>query len=98
VRKNAKDLRVCSKGHRYYKSSACPVCPVCENEQRPKADFLRILSGPARRALENTGIDSLKKLSTWSKTDLLKLHGLGPSSIPKLNNALQQKGLTFRKK
>lgn len=28
-----KTLRTCKKGHRYYKSSDCPVCPACEKER-----------------------------------------------------------------
>lgn len=25
-----KSLRVCKNGHQYYKSSNCPICPLCE--------------------------------------------------------------------
>jgi len=98
LKKNSKNLRICSKGHKYYKSSDCPVCPVCESERKPEADFLSILSAPARRALESKGIDSLKKLSSYSEADLLKLHGMGPSSLPTLKSVLKEKGLSFKKK
>jgi DNA-directed RNA polymerase alpha subunit len=54
------------------------------------------LSGPARRALENNGINTLAKLSKFSEAELLKLHGMGPGSIPKLKLALKEKGLSFR--
>ncbi len=27
-------LRVCPKGHKYYKSSDCPTCPVCESHRK----------------------------------------------------------------
>lgn len=46
-----KTLRTCKNGHRYYKSSDCPVCPVCEEEKRPEEGFLSLVSAPARRAL-----------------------------------------------
>jgi hypothetical protein len=86
-------LRTCPKGHRYYKSSDCPTCPICESERVPAAAFLSLLSAPARRALEAEHILSLEKLSTYSEEQLLKLHGLGPSSIPKLKKALEEAGL-----
>ena len=78
--------KTCSKGHQFHKTSACPVCPFCEKE---KEDFfIPKLSAPARRALENAGIDSLEKLATYSEKELLKLHGIGKSTIPVLKNIL----------
>ena len=29
--------RVCPNGHTYYKSSDCPVCPICENEKKQES-------------------------------------------------------------
>lgn len=40
------------------------------------------LGAPAKSALTNAGIHSLEKLSSFSEKEVLKLHGLGPSSIP----------------
>ncbi|MFT3681097.1 MAG: RNA polymerase alpha subunit C-terminal domain-containing protein [Ferruginibacter sp.] len=88
-------LRTCSKGHQYYKSSDCPVCPVCEKERTTGESFLSALSAPARRALENAGITTLKQLSKKSEAAVLKLHGMGPASIPKLRSALKEAGLSF---
>ena len=93
-----KSLRICGKGHKYYKSSDCPVCPICEKEHKPVADFLTSISAPARRALEREGINSLVKLSKLSEKEILQLHGMGPVSIPKLRSALKTKGLNFAKK
>lgn len=90
-------LRACKNGHQYYKSSDCPTCPICEQERKPKEGFLSLLSAPARRALEHEGIVTVKELSKWSEHEILKLHGMGPSTIPKLKNALKANGLTFRK-
>ncbi|MFG6115755.1 RNA polymerase alpha subunit C-terminal domain-containing protein [Halobacillus sp. MO56] len=90
-------LRICDNGHKYYKSSDCPTCPICENERKPKHGFLSLLSAPARRALENNGVTSLQILSTYSEKEILKLHGLGPASIPKLKEALKENGLSFKK-
>jgi len=90
-------LKTCPKGHKFYKSSDCPVCPICEEERKPKYSFLALLGAPARRALENEGITSLEKLSAYSEKEILSLHGMGKSSLPKLNDALNRAGLAFKK-
>ncbi len=92
-----KNLKTCKKGHKFYKSSDCPTCPICEEQRKPKDGFLSQLVAPARRALENNGINTLKKLSTYSEKEILALHGMGPSSIPKLILALKNEGLSFKK-
>ncbi|WP_341836439.1 RNA polymerase alpha subunit C-terminal domain-containing protein [Chitinophaga pollutisoli] len=89
-------LRTCPKGHQYYKSSDCPTCPQCEADTRPAEGVLAQLSAPARRALEHQGIKTLAQLARHSEKELLALHGMGPSSIPKLKSALSEKGLAFR--
>lgn len=92
-----KNVRTCPEGHKYYKSSDCPTCPTCEQERKPKSGFLSQLSSPARRALENNGITSLQELSTYSEKEILKLHGMGAASLPKLRSALSEEGLQFNK-
>ena len=92
-----KNKRVCSKGHSYYKSSDCPTCPVCEKQLKPENGFLSILSNPARRALENNNIKTLKQLSKFTQKEILALHGMGPASIPKLTEALNSEGMDFKK-
>lgn len=92
-----KNLRTCAKGHRYYKSSDCPTCPICEAEKRPQSGFLSLLSAPARRALESIGATTLQQLAQHTEKDILQLHGMGPASMPKLREALQQEGFAFRK-
>jgi hypothetical protein len=89
-------LKTCVKGHRYYKSSDCPTCPVCEAERKPKDGFHSLISAPARRALERENIKTLTALSKWSEKELLKLHGVGPTTIPKLRKALKEGGLSFK--
>lgn len=71
---------------------------VEEKAQKTKNDFMHQLSAPARRALENMGIKSLKDLSRYTEKEILKLHGMGPSSIPKLKAALKKSGLQFKEK
>src|SRR5690606_39615073 len=74
-------LRTCPKGHQYYKSSDCPVCPVCEAERKPAEGFLALLTAPARRALEGAGITSLKKLSTYTEAEDRKSTRLNSSHV-----------------
>ncbi|MES2848221.1 MAG: hypothetical protein V4685_04155 [Bacteroidota bacterium] len=90
-------LKLCSKGHHFYKSSDCPVCPVCEKEKKPLNGFLSKLSAPARRALENKGITSLKELSAYSEKEILQLHGIGKTAIPLLATSLKEEGFSFKK-
>ncbi|WP_111306828.1 DNA-directed RNA polymerase subunit alpha C-terminal domain-containing protein [Confluentibacter sediminis] len=84
-----KALRICKNGHSFYKSSDCTVCPICEAENQFENDLRSSLSAPARRALKKEGIDTLKKLSSYSEKVLLPLHGLGKSSVPKLKALLK---------
>lgn len=89
-------LRVCEKGHEYYKSSDCPSCPTCDKENKPKSGFLSKLSSPARNALFHEGIDSLQKLSNLTEKEILKIHGIGPASLPIMRASLEEEGLSFR--
>ena len=91
------NLRVCKAGHKYFKSSDCLTCPVCEMERKPESGFLSVIAAPARRALENKGIKSLEELAAFSESELLKLHGFGLGSLPKLRQELEKEGLSFRK-
>lgn len=90
-------LRTCEQGHLYYKKSDCPTCPTCEAERKPTEGFLALLSAPARRALESEGITTLLQLAEYTEKEILKLHGIGPSAMPKLRNALEEEGLSFKK-
>ncbi|WP_181347428.1 RNA polymerase alpha subunit C-terminal domain-containing protein [Thalassobacillus sp. CUG 92003] len=91
-----KHLKVCDKGHKYYKSSDCTSCPICNQESKPKDGFLSKLSSPARNALLHEEIHTLQDLSHYSEKEILKLHGVGPASIPTLKTALEAEGFSFR--
>jgi len=92
-----KKLRTCSNGHHYYKTSDCPVCPICERENKPGTGFLSLIPAPARRALQQEGITTLQQLSKKSENEILKLHGIGPAAFPPLRKALAEVGLSFKK-
>ena len=89
--------KVCPNGHVFYKSSDCLTCPVCEKKKKPAIGFLPKISAPARRALEQEGIDSLKQLSKYTETQLSELHGIGKSAIKILQLELSANKLSFKK-
>lgn len=91
--------KVCSRGHEFYKSSDCPICPTCWSgyykENAPR-ELPKDLGAPALRALLNEKITTLAKLATYTEKEILALHGMGPASIPTLKKALQSKDLSFK--
>ncbi|MEB2777725.1 RNA polymerase alpha subunit C-terminal domain-containing protein [Algoriphagus sp. D3-2-R+10] len=89
-------LKTCKKGHQFYKTSDCPTCPICEKDRKPAEGFMSKLSDPARRALESKQIDRVEKLAEFTEKEILLLHGMGKNSIPKLKEALEEVGLTFK--
>jgi hypothetical protein len=93
-----KTLRICEQGHRYYKSSECPTCPVCAQEGKATEGFMLRLSAPAQRALAGAGIKTLHQLAAKTEKEILALHGMGPASMPALRHALAAEGLTFTPK
>lgn len=88
--------KTCPNGHWFFKSSDCPACPICAEDQKPESGFLSTLSAPARRALENEGIFEMEQLAARTKAGILALHGVGPASIPTLQKAVQLAGLAFK--
>ncbi|MDX2195572.1 MAG: RNA polymerase alpha subunit C-terminal domain-containing protein [Cytophagales bacterium] len=89
-------LKTCKNGHNFYKSTDCPTCPVCEEERKPKDNFLSLIAAPARRALERENIKTLHDLAKYSEKDILSLHGMGKCTIPILCDVLTKAGLSFK--
>lgn len=96
AKKTIEQKMLCPNGHSFFKSSDCPVCPVCEKGRKPADGFLSRLGAPARRALENKGVYTINRLAGFTEKEILQLHGMGPSSLPKLKAALTESGLSFR--
>lgn len=72
---------------------------MAKNAGKQKAapgDPFASLSAPARRALESKGIKTVQQLSKFSEAEILSLHGMGKSTMPKLQHALEEKGLSFK--
>jgi predicted flap endonuclease-1-like 5' DNA nuclease len=52
---------------------------------------------PATRALAGIGITKLRQLTRTTEADISKLHGVGPSAIKRLHEALARAGISFAK-
>ena len=55
------------------------------------------ISAPARRALDSVGIYRLEDFSKITEIEFTELHGIGPSSIKPIKEALKAKNLNFKK-
>jgi uncharacterized protein YndB with AHSA1/START domain len=53
------------------------------------------LSNPARRALAGASIENIEQLAQHTEAEIVELHGIGPSAMDLLRNALAAHGLTF---
>lgn len=91
-----KILKTCPRGHQFYKSSDCNTCPVCAQEDKPTSGFLAPFSSPVRNALLHQGIDTIGKLAAHTEKEILALHGIGKSSLPRFYEALEAAGLQFK--
>lgn len=95
---STKKLKVCSRGHEFYKSSDCPVCPVCWSgfyKAKAQSDFPKI-GAPALRALINAKITKLAHLKKFTEKELLDLHGFGPKAVKILKSEMSKKGMSFK--
>ena len=54
------------------------------------------LSAPAKRALAGAGYTQIEQLAGATEAHILQLHGIGPSAMPLLREALAGKGLSFK--
>lgn len=89
VMKRERTQRTCRRGHRYWKSSDCPTCPVCEAQRAPSEGWMSALGAPARRALEREELTRIEVLAERTEKELLALHGIGPSSLPVIRAAMR---------
>lgn len=87
---------ICPNGHTFEKTSNCPTCPVCAQNEIKQAyanGFPRI-GAPAYRALKEHNI-SLDELPAFTEEQLLEMHGVGPRAVRILREYLQAKGKSF---
>ncbi len=92
-----KTLKICKKGHQFYKTSDCPTCPECEKNSKPKEGFMSKLASPARRALENAGIYSINQLSNYTENEIISLHGMGNNALEKIKAEMKNNNIIFKK-
>lgn len=71
---------------------------MAENTHAQEENDFPKISEPALRALDGAGYFKLEHLTRVSKTELSKLHGMGPKALGILEEALAAKGLTFAKR
>lgn len=96
MREGPPTLRICRHGHRYYKSSKCPVCPECESDRKNPEYFAKNLAAPARRALEAKGITHLHQLTSFCETEIFQLHGMGKSAMAIIIGMMRDSELAFK--
>lgn len=53
------------------------------------------LAAPARRALSDAGYSTLEQLAEVDEGTVGELHGMGPSALKTLREALETHGLSF---
>lgn len=74
----------------------------CDSKRVETFDYGRLrgsfsgLGKPAQRALINNAIYTTEDLSQWTRKGVARLHGIGPSALPKLDEALRDDGLSFK--
>ncbi|ACT01432.1 DNA-binding protein [Paenibacillus sp. JDR-2] len=61
------------------------------------SDLPAKLSKPAMRAFTHAGYLKLEQFAGLTEAEVLALHGVGPTAIVLLRQALAEKGLAFRK-
>lgn len=60
-------------------------------------DSFRNLAAPARRALASIGVTRLADLESYTEDEIASLHGMGPTAIAQLVDALSEDSLSFKK-
>ena len=95
------NLKICSRGHKFYKSSDCPVCPKCWSgyyKNKKQSNFGVKLSAPALRALLNAKIKKLRDLSRYTEREIEELHGMGPKALNLLKSKMRASRIYFKNK
>lgn len=80
MKASRKVAKICSRGHKFYKSSDSPVCPICWSgyyyRERLQHDLPRNLAASALRALLNAKITKPSQLSKFTEVEISELHGI----------------------
>jgi hypothetical protein len=60
-----------------------------------KAHFPKGIGAPATRALLAAGYSELRQLAGVPASELKKLHGMGPTALSRLREALERQGMSL---
>lgn len=66
-----------------------------ERDKQQESGLPMELSKPVRRALVGAGRVRLEQLTTFSKAEVRKPHGMGAKALEQLRRALELNGLSF---
>lgn len=58
--------------------------------------FIDEFSAPARRALESIEVSDLESLCKFTRKEIANLHGMGPSSLKKIEQLLAAANIKFK--
>ncbi|TWT01418.1 DNA-binding protein [Planomicrobium sp. CPCC 101079] len=61
-----------------------------------KTDLPKGIGKPAEQAFSAAGYFQLEQFTQVSEKDILKLHGVGPKAVKVIQQALREKGWTFK--
>ncbi|MGH8881903.1 MAG: hypothetical protein ACRD0P_31900 [Stackebrandtia sp.] len=67
-----------------------------DNADPETDDLPAAIGNPAKRALREAGVTSLRQVASWTADQLLDLHGVGPRAVTALTRALVDRGLSLR--
>ncbi|MCT4560300.1 MAG: hypothetical protein N4A41_02895 [Crocinitomicaceae bacterium] len=88
--------RICSNGHRYEKTSDCPVCPRCEQLLWVGSQWVG-LANPAKRALAAHGVEDYSDFIKYTREEVASWHGIGPNALKKIEEKLKECHLSWGK-
>jgi hypothetical protein len=75
----------------------CDPAKVASFDDSKLDKDLQALAKPAQRALVNNSIFTARDLAQWTQSNILELHGIGPSAIPIMRKCLKKQKLRFKK-
>jgi ERCC4-type nuclease len=62
----------------------------------PIEKLLKQLSGPAQRAIIDTGVKTVEELANMSEAEIKALHGIGPSAIQTIKMFMAENGMALK--
>jgi hypothetical protein len=74
----------------------CDKALIDQFDYSPLSPTFSKLAKPAQRALLNNGIRTPADLARKTLKEVTELHGIGPSAMPILREALRKNGLSFK--